>query len=146
MYCFRVKVIRCSALIVTVGCLLVSACSSEEPGAGAEESDPDAATSAPQADAVPDDRAGSSEFCVAAISLEGERPETYVGSGQHIADVTRLAALAPEAISGQATAYRDFLDEGGVDRDDPESNVVANWPADIQAAVAEVREFIDGNC
>ena len=89
---------------------------------------------------------GPSDFCDAAASLEGERPEAYVGSTEHVNDITMLAALAPEAIQGPASTYRDFLKGGGVDPADPESNVVLNWPADVQAAVADLAEFVAANC
>ena len=124
---------RWLALTAALGCLLVSACSSGEPAAVAEEGDPDADQEL-------------SQFCEVARSIEGELPEAYVGSAEHINDIMGLATLAPEAITGQAAAYRDFLYGGGVDPDDPESNVLLNWPTDVQAAVNELIEFISVNC
>jgi hypothetical protein len=40
----------------------------------------------------------------------------------------------------------DFLAEGGVDPADPDSNLTENWPADVQAAVAELTDYISTHC
>lgn len=103
-------------------------------------------SSAPQSETTAEAGDGPSDFCVAAASFDEERPEDYVGSTEHVNDITMLAALAPEAIQGPASTYRDFLKGGGADPADPESNVVLNWPADVQAAVADLAEFVAANC
>jgi hypothetical protein len=85
-------------------------------------------------------------FCAVAAELEGERPEAHVGSAEHVADAEALAAVAPAAVADQAIAYRDFLAGGGVDPEDPDSRLTANWPADIQTAVQELTDFVAATC
>lgn len=86
-------------------------------------------------------------FCGQFASLSGERPEPYVGSAEHVADVDRLIAVAPEPIVGDLTVYRDFLSSGAVDSEnDPDSNLVENWPSEVQAAISVVQSLGSEEC
>ncbi len=108
--------------------------------------DPDHTGGEPQTENTAQAPKGSSGFCIAAAYLEGEQPEAYIGSTEHVTIITALAAVAPEAIQRQAETYRDFLKQGGIQPANPESNLVLNWPDNVQAAVAELTDFISANC
>jgi hypothetical protein len=86
-------------------------------------------------------------FCKEFTALAGERPESYVGSAEHLADIERLLALAPEPIVGDLAVYRDFLDSGAIDSEnDPDSNLFENWPNEVQAAVSAVQTLGAEQC
>lgn len=81
------------------------------------------------------------DFCDAFIRTSGDRPEDYVGSTRHVNDIIDLEALAPDELKASLSTYREFLEGGGVDPEDPESNVTSNWPAEVQTAVADLAEY-----
>ncbi len=83
----------------------------------------------------------SEDFCTVFIQTSGNRPENYVGSARHINDIIDLEAVAPEELQAPLATYREFLEGGGVDPADPESNVTSNWPDEVQTAVADVAEY-----
>lgn len=87
-----------------------------------------------------------SAFCARAASLAGERPEAYVGSAEHVRDVEGLAAVAPAEIRAELEVFRGFLAGGGVDPANPDSNLTENWPAQVQAAMSKVKEYIAAHC
>lgn len=85
-------------------------------------------------------------YCGVADDLAGERPESYVGSSEHQADVRALAAVAPEQIRDAVDTYRGFLASGAVDPADPDSNLTENWPTDVRAAIEQIVEFNATTC
>ena len=86
-------------------------------------------------------------FCEEYAGLQGEVPESYVGSAEHLADVERLLAVAPDSVSAELVIFRDYLSSGVIDSAaDPESNSTENWPAEVQAAIGNVQTFWEENC
>lgn len=85
-------------------------------------------------------------FCDVAASLEGEVPEAYVGSPQHVEDVRRLLAVTPEVLRPAVDTYLVFLEDGGVDPDDPSTNETDSWPPEVQDAVAAIAVGFDTRC
>lgn len=93
----------------------------------------------------PDEADQLAAFCAEAERLPEEVPESWVGSADHIARLEALLAEAPEAIRPALETYSEFLSSGGV-TDDPDSNLVENWPAEVDDAAVASREFIATNC
>jgi len=85
-------------------------------------------------------------FCAELGRLSGEQPETYVGSAEHIADAQALMNIAPPDVADDVQVYLDFLKSGFITNADPGSNVVANWPVDVQAAVNAIHTFETTRC
>jgi hypothetical protein len=135
----------------------LAGCSDDEPTASTASSttvttdaQPDTTALVDDTTALVDDTAALVDdtvaFCAVAAELEGERPEAYVGSAEHVADAEALAAVAPAAVVDHAIAYRDFLAGGGVDPGDPDSRQTTSWPAGIQTAVQELTDFVAATC
>lgn len=80
-----------------------------------------------------------------ARALEGERPEAYVGSAEHLRDLDRLLVLAPEPIRAPLHTLRDFLSSGAVASDE-ETNLAEAWPPAVQDAVVAIRRYISTHC
>ena len=87
-----------------------------------------------------------SAYCDQVAALNGERPEAYVGSAEHRADVEKLIVVAPEAALGPLKVFSAFLATGVIVPGDPESNVVENWPSAVQAALGEIAAYNDAAC
>ncbi len=87
-----------------------------------------------------------SAYCERVAALEGERPEAYVGSAEHRADADSLIGVAPEAVMEPLQTLAAFLSSGAIVPDDPESNVVENWPPEVQTAIGEIAAFNDATC
>jgi hypothetical protein len=86
-------------------------------------------------------------FCVEYASLQGERPESYVGSPEHVAAIEGLLAVAPDSVVADVATFRDYLSSGAIDSDaDPESNLTENWPDEVQTAIASTQTFAAENC
>jgi len=85
-------------------------------------------------------------FCAELGRLSGEQPETYVGSAEHIADAQALMNIAPPDVADDVQVYLDFLKSGFITSADPESNVVANWPVDVQVALNAIHTFETTRC
>lgn len=106
----------------------------------------DAATTSPETDpaATNDDDLGA--FCDEIERLGGERPEAYVGSAEHVEDIGALLAVSSAEIRGDVETFRDFLASGGVDPDDPDTNLTENFPAEVQGAISRVVAYGDEHC
>lgn len=86
-------------------------------------------------------------FCVEYASLQGERPESYVGSPEHVDAIEGLLAVAPESVRTDVGTFRDYLSSGAIDSEaDPESNLTENWPDEVQTAIASTQTFAAENC
>ncbi len=87
-------------------------------------------------------------LCQAATDLPTDTGEGYVGSQAHIADIGALAARPlPIEIEADLNRYFEFLTSGAIDTDqDPDSDLVENWPEPVQEALANVEAFIETNC
>lgn len=86
-------------------------------------------------------------FCVEYASLQGEQPESYLGSSEHLADIDGLLVAAPEPVAGELITFRDYISSGAIDSEgDPDSNLTENWPDEVQTAIANTQAFADENC
>jgi len=83
------------------------------------------------------------KFC---SEVSGERPESYVGSPQHLADIAHALSIAPPEIRPQLQAYQSFLTSGGIDPNSPDSKLTSNWPPAVQTAVTEIQSYVTSNC
>ena len=108
----------------------------------------DGSETAPDATALARSSASGVEaFCGEFNSLQGEQPESYVGSAEHLADIEGLLAGSPEPVAGNPVVFRDDVASGANDTEaDPESNVTENWPDDVQAAIGGRVDFAQTNC
>jgi len=76
-------------------------------------------------------------YCEVLDSVMGERPESYVGSEAHLADIGRLQGAADPAIMQELKLYYDFVvDE--VSPADPPSQEVENWPQPVRDALQRI--------
>ena len=125
--------------VLTLGILVsATACSGSE-----EEATPVSGSS----ESTASGSASVEAFCAEYVSLQGERPESYVGSPEHVADADGLLAVAPGSIAADVATLRDYLSSGAIDSEaDPESNLIGNWPDEVQTAVASTETFVAENC
>jgi len=80
------------------------------------------ATACSGSDEVSSDTVGAREptasiddFCEQFGLLQGERPESYVGSQEQIADIERLQTVAPVAVSTDIATFSDYLSSGAIE-------------------------------
>ena len=119
-----------------------SACSGSESNVSISSADPDVT-----AVTTPSTVSRSEAFCVEFAMLQVDSPDSYVGSEEHLADVERLLAVAPAPIAADLSTFGDFVASGAIDSEaDPDSNLVENWPADVQSAIADAQSFAEANC
>ena len=76
-------------------------------------------------------------YCTVLDSVSGERPASYPGSGEHLADIDRLLAAAPPEVAADLAAYRAFV-AASVRPGDPASQDAAAWPAEVRADLARI--------
>lgn len=94
-----------------------------------------------------DGPSSDADFCAEFDALAAEVPEGFIGSPGHVAQIERLLTLAPDGLRGDLVLYRDFLQSGAVDAlNDPESTTTANWPQDVQGAVANIQSSAGDMC
>ena len=86
------------------------------------------------------------QLCRALSILDVQVPESYVGSSRHIADLDSLIAIASGRVRDDLVVVRTYIASGVVTAADPQSNVIDNWPADVQASVAAIRQFRTARC
>jgi hypothetical protein len=116
-------------------------------GAGAASATPTTAPSAPGTAATPPaDPVATEAFCARVGEEPDEVPESYMGSPEHIALVGEYLALAPDEIRADVEVFHDFLVEGGITPDDPDSNLVENLPPPVRAASLSIVDFTDEHC
>lgn len=90
---------------------------------------------------------GISAFCGTYAALQGEQPESYVGSDEHVADISEVLDVAPESVVADLGIFRDYLSSGAVDAaNDPESTTAENWPPEVQTAITNAQSFAAENC
>ena len=82
--------------------------------------------------------ADASAYCERIASLEGDRPEAYVGSAEQEADIESLIEVAPDVVMAPLQTFAGFLASGAIVADDPDSKLVENWPPEVQTAIAEI--------
>ena len=85
-------------------------------------------------------------FCAQLATNDTDKPESYVGSAEHLAEVTRLAGNAPDAIRPQVEAYQTFLASGAVDPAKPGSSLTESWPPAVQNVIGEIQSYQSANC
>ncbi|MGI9031828.1 MAG: hypothetical protein ACR2HP_17865 [Ilumatobacteraceae bacterium] len=85
------------------------------------------------------------DFCVFYAELSGERPESYVGSQQHLDDIGSLSNVAPVDLQSDLQQLQDFLQDN-VSPDRPESQMGDDWPVEIRAAIERIQTFVDDRC
>lgn len=129
--------------VITLGAFLLVGLVACGDGDGRAE---DAATSEPTTVAYEEGRASAlGAFCAQVPARDEEVAESYVGSEQHVADLGSLIEVAPDEVRQPLVAFRDFV-EAEVDPARPDSQLVANWPARIGAAVQEITQFVATTC
>ena len=80
------------------------------------------------------------------IAATAEVPEAYVGSPQHVADLSRLAAVAPTAVRDKVEAVLAYVSSGAVDPTKPDTQLITNWPAALQSATAALSSYSASTC
>jgi hypothetical protein len=88
----------------------------------------------------------SEAYCAQAQSMEGERPEAYIGSAEQIADLEALRAVAPAEAAVHLDVLLQYLGSGAISASDPDSNLIENFPADVQDAIAQIFSINESNC
>jgi hypothetical protein len=128
---------RIGALTFLIAALATACSSSDEQPATVARSSESTISDSPSAEA----------FCTEYASLQSERPESYVGSPEQVADADGLLAVAPAAIAADLAALREYLASGAIDSDaDPDSNLIENWPDEVQTAITNMEAFVTENC
>lgn len=94
--------------------------------------------------AEPDDREVAA-FCERAPRPGDREPAEYVGSDEHVADLTELARIAPEDIAGDVALVREHFDTS-VDPEDPESQLTENFPPHVREAIERIEAFVRTEC
>lgn len=85
-------------------------------------------------------------FCATLPSVDTAYPESYIGSDAHIATFDELIDLAPAELQDSLRLFRTYLVSEVAGNPDPEANVIENFPADVQTAVAEIMTFQTQRC
>jgi hypothetical protein len=80
------------------------------------------------------------------VAAHADTPEAFVGSPEHVADLGRLAAVAPAAVLAQVEAVRAYVSSGAVDPTKPDSQNIANWPTAVQSATADLSSYTASTC
>jgi hypothetical protein len=126
----RVALLALTALVA----LAVSACGDD---GGSPEASDGTAPPAEERDEA---------FCAEMERLQVEQPEEYVGSPEHLEDIEGLLEVSPAEVRDDVETYRDFIAAGGVDPEDPDSNLTENWPPEVQEAVSAVVDYSSERC
>lgn len=127
-----------AALAVT---LLLTGCSDDDAGTDAAgTADTTTATTALEGDA-----AATAAFCDEAPDPSAEVAESYVGSAEHLDDLQRLRAVSPDEVLDDLDAIiSHFEDE--VDPADPDSQLMENFPDEVNEATRRVVAFTEEHC
>jgi hypothetical protein len=138
-------------IVVTLAAVVASGCASDDGTQPLPSTDARSETSmvVPLAMTSPPPVEGGAEpgaYCDRVAVLEGERPESYVGSSEHQADIDGLAVVAPESVRRALVTYSEFLSSGAVDPAKPDSNLTENWPTEVQTAIEQIVEFNADTC
>jgi len=84
-------------------------------------------------------------YCDVLDSVSGVRPDSYSGSGEHLADIDRLLATAPPAVAADLAVYRAFV-ASSVRPGDSASQDPFAWPAEVLAALARIEAHDARQC
>ncbi|MGH9154819.1 MAG: hypothetical protein ACRD1K_02955, partial [Acidimicrobiales bacterium] len=76
-------------------------------------------------------------YCGVVDALSGERPDSYEGSDEHLADIDRLLAAAPPQVVADLRIYRDYVADH-VDPAVPASHETGNWPPAVRATIGRI--------
>ncbi|MCU1387974.1 MAG: hypothetical protein JWL72_1312 [Ilumatobacteraceae bacterium] len=154
---------RLSVKVAVVMALLGAAgCSSDDSSNPSTASQPIVATTAVAADATvvsttsaattvvttsPSSPASDqTAYCEQVARFSGAHPESYVGSAEQLADVAALIDVAPEDVIAPLRTFAQFLRSGAITAEDPNSNVVENWPPAVQDAIKEITTYDEDSC
>ncbi len=85
-------------------------------------------------------------YCKQVALLDRERPEEYVGSAEHQADVANLTQVAPDSAREPLTTFAEFLGSGAITAANPDSNLTDTWPSAVQEAVREITAYNSASC
>ncbi|MCU1399245.1 MAG: hypothetical protein JWN62_2354 [Acidimicrobiales bacterium] len=85
-------------------------------------------------------------YCEHVANLSGEHTEAYVGSAEQRADVLALIDVAPEDLIAPLTTFSQFLGSGAITAEDPNSNLVENWPPAVQDAITVIMTYDAASC
>ncbi|MEM9517355.1 MAG: hypothetical protein AAGA42_21080 [Actinomycetota bacterium] len=125
---------RVFVVAVAVGVVIAAGCSSSD-------GLPETATESSTAETTLE------SFCSEFLALQGERPASYVGSPEHVADIERLSSVAPADVAPSLATFLDFVASGAVDAAaDPDSTLTENWPPNVQTAIADIQSFGAESC
>lgn len=127
-----------AALAVT---LLLNACSDDDADSNAAgTADTTTETAAPQGDA-----AAAAAFCDEAPDPSAEVAESYVGSAEHVDDLQRLRGVSPDELLDDLDAIISHFKDG-VDPADPDSQLMENFPDEVNEATRRVVAFTEEHC
>jgi hypothetical protein len=94
---------------------------------------------------VEDSTATVDPFC-SLVAADADVPETYVGSAEHQADLASMLAPAPAEVRPQLGTLQSYLESGAVDPARPDSQLIDNWPPEVQGAVADLSRYSADTC
>jgi hypothetical protein len=128
---------RTAATLLAATLLLgAAACGDGDEAAGGATSSAPATAPTPAAEA----------FCARVLAEPAEVPESFMGSPEHIALIGEYLAIAPEEIRADVEVFHDFLVEGGITPEDPDSNLVQNYPPPVREASLAIVDYTDEHC
>ncbi|MFP5375515.1 MAG: hypothetical protein ACLGIO_01870, partial [Acidimicrobiia bacterium] len=128
---------RTVAAAVVGMALLAAGCGDGQ--AGGEQAGP---TAAPTSTTT---AAGSGRFCAVLAATDGEVEESYLGSPEHLAELDRMVAAAPDDVRPDVEAFRDHVVEL-VDPAVPGSADMARYPEPVRAAIGRIQAYRDAHC
>ena len=127
-----------AALAVT---LLLNACTDDD----ADSNSDGAADTSAETIAREGDAPATTAFCDEAPDPSAEVAESYVGSAEHLDDLQRLRAVSPDEVLDDLDAIiSHFEDE--VDPADPDSQLMENFPDEVNEATRRVVAFTEEHC
>ncbi|MCD9625225.1 hypothetical protein [Rhabdothermincola salaria] len=88
---------------------------------------------------------GASAFCEQAPDPAAEVPASYVGSTDHVEDLRRLRTVAPDVLGDDLDIVIRHFDES-VDPSDPDSQLMENFPDEVNEASGRLVVYIEENC
>lgn len=134
---------RATGAALVVAALLLAGCSSDDTEAEADKASTAETTTVP-ATSEPDGES-TTAFCDAAPDLSAEVADGYVGSEEHVEDLQAMRDAAPEELHDDLDAIVTFFDEE-VDPEDSESQMIGNFPDEINEATGRVGASIEELC
>lgn len=117
-------------------------------GCGDDDADPNGAGTVDttiEATGIEPGAGATAAFCDAAPNPSAEVAESYVGSAEHVDDLRRLRDVSPDELLDDLDAIISHF-EDGVDPADPDSQLVENFPDEVNEATRRVVAFTEEHC